>query len=420
MSTHTSALIPLETWAYSSPELAIQGKSIDIGLFAEALLYYDSVIVNPGNQGHFSLFLKWFIHQNCIEDLYALLEDGTIKIYDYSFSSTAIKKDGTYSLWNIQDSIQSQPNSFEQRFLYHPLIDAAIPKARHRQKLYRTLQGKVIEAKSEEFTNSIENAREDYKKPERNTLIIQAFVNELYRIKRLGKPPTIESSVIASSDNSKHHITWNIDFANLAIEAGPNLGFHSGLPLTAGAHSNRLIWSASKLDCDLYLPTPMSSLVGDKIFESAERISRSGDIISSLKEEVEFPDIRNLVNSGKMNLSEVIRIRRKSKKFRLWLQDESERDRNAIIAYHHEIAKESGFTRNTRKALNLFGILGGGAIGSALGTAMAGPLGGAAAGAAGSAFGYLLDVSSALGKDWKPVVFGNWLSDHIKESIHKQ
>ena len=51
---------------------------------------------------------------------------------------------------------------------------------------------------------------------------------------------------------------------------------------------------------------------------------------------------------------------------------ESDRDRDAIIAYHHEVAKESGIVKATRKALNLFGVIGGGALGGALGNVMSG------------------------------------------------
>ena len=104
-------------------------------------------------------------------------------------------------------------------------------------------------------------------------------------------------------------------------------------------------------------------------------------------------------------------LRKKAKKFRTWLQEESDRDRDAIIAYHNEVAKESGFTNVSRKALNLFGVLGGAAIGASVG----GPVGAVV----GSGAGYVLDIASKLGADWKPVVFGNWYRDRIEKVLKR-
>lgn len=417
MANHDSVLVPLETWAYSSPSLRSSGSIIDIGLFAEALIYYDCVIVNPTNQPQFANFLQWFINQNRLDDFYALLQEGSLKIYDYAFMTTVIEKEGSYSLWNIQDPIQAKENTFEQRFLYHQEIESLFPKARHRSKLYSALRDNVIEVKSEEFSNALENAREDYKDPRRNAVVVQSFVDELYKYKKLGHPPKVDAKVTPSLDGSKHNLTWNIDFNALSQLAGNDVNFHMGTPLTASAHSNRLIWSASNLESDLYLPSPMSALVGDKLYESTQKISRSGKIIEDLKVEVEFPDIRRLVNSGKMDLDNLLKIRKKAKKFRAWLQQESQRDRNAIIAYHNEVARESGIKTGARKAVSIFGILGGGAAGSAAGSLIAGPVGGALGGVAGGAVGYLADVTSKIGANWRPVVFGQWLRKRIEDVI---
>jgi len=417
VANHNSVLVPIETWAYSSPSLRSTGNLIDIGLFAEALIYYDCVIVNPTNQPQFSRFIQWFINQNRLDDFYALLQEGNLKIYDYSFMTTVIEKEGSYFLCNIQDQTQAKENTFEQRFLYHPEIGGLFLKQRHRRKLYRALRENVIEVKSEEFSNAIENAREDYKDPRRNSVVLQSFVDELYKYQKLGHPPKVDAKVTPSSDGSRHHITWNIDFNALSQLAGKEVNFHKGTPLTASAHSNRLIWSAANLESDLFLPTPMSKLVGDKLYESTQRISKSGKIIEDLKVEVEFPDIRNLVNSGKMNLDDLLKIRKKAKKFRTWLQQESDRDRNAIIAYHNEVARESGIKTGARKAMNIFGILGGGAVGSVTGSLIAGPVGGGLGGVAGGAVAYLADITSKIGANWRPVVFGEWLRKRIEDVV---
>jgi hypothetical protein len=43
---HKSVLVPIEAWEYNSPYLKYIGKKADIGLFAEAFIYYDRVYVN--------------------------------------------------------------------------------------------------------------------------------------------------------------------------------------------------------------------------------------------------------------------------------------------------------------------------------------------------------------------------------------
>ncbi len=117
MLKHSKALVSLEAWAYNSPEIRYQGKSIDIGLLAEALIYYDQVLVNITSQDQFAEFLKWFITQGKYSDLLSLFEDETIKLYDYSFWSTAVRKedDDIYFIMNMQDLVQEKPNTFRTK-----------------------------------------------------------------------------------------------------------------------------------------------------------------------------------------------------------------------------------------------------------------------------------------------------------------
>ena len=117
----------------------------------------------------------------------------------------------------------------------------------------------------------------------------------------------------------------------------------------------------------------------------------------------------------------MLRIRKKAKRFRKWLQDEGDRDRNALFAYHFEVAKESGLVRTGRSVLKLFGVLGGPALGTAVASAVGqNPILGAIAGTlAGEGTKYLLDVGSKLGEDWKPVIFGNWYKDRIQRFLRE-
>ena len=164
MSDHSSALVPLESWSYNSPELRHGRRSVDIGLMAEALIYYDQVLLNITNQPQFAEFLNWFILQNKYSELLSLFKDEVIKLYDYSFATAALldASSGNYMIMNLQDPIQQKPNTFEQRFLYHPSLNNCFQSPKERTKLYKALRGKVIEIKAKEFGPSIENARLDY------------------------------------------------------------------------------------------------------------------------------------------------------------------------------------------------------------------------------------------------------------------
>lgn len=417
MSKHSKTLIPLESWSYHSPEIRHQGKSLDIGLLAEALIYYDKVLLQITNQLQFAEFLNWFILQGKYPELLSLLQDETIKLYDYSFFTSAIKDERTnsYIIMNVQDPVQEQPNTFERRFLYHESLNSCFKNHRERKKLYKVLRDKVIEVKAKDFSDSIDNARLDYLDPRRNALLVQSFLDDIYPSLNLGTPPV----VTAKTENlpNGNRITYNLNFDQLSKLLGRDLNFNQGTPLTAIAHCNRLIWSAAQEKCDLYLGNPMASLVGDKLYESHLRNTKTREIIGELNQEVEFPNIRELVNKGKLDWKEILRIRKEAKRFRNWLQTESERDRNAIIAYHNEVAKELGIVKFGRKSLRLFGILGIPMTEAYVNQTYPGVEPAIVAAGASVGLAFVLNVASKIGEDWKPVVFGNWAKDGIEKVL---
>jgi len=430
VSDHSTAFVPIEAWCYNSPSLLIGGRAIDVGLLAEALLYYDKVIVNVGNQLQFRELLVWFISQGKYGDFLSLIRDGELVIYDYSFISSAVLKEGEYSIWNMQDELSLQSDTFEQRYLRNPEVQACLEKSRDREKLYKALRGKVIEAKADQFSGAIENARIDLDNPERNALILQSFVDEVFAYRKLGTPPKVAVEITQKAAG-KHDIKWNINFDWLSETAGKPLNFSESTPLTANAHSNRILLTGATLGCDLYLGNPIGSLVGNKLYESSLNSAKSHSVIENLKEKVEFPDIRGLVNCDQLGLADILAIRKKSGKFREWLQIESERDRDAIIAYHNEVTKATGLKVAGAKVLNVFGMIAGGATGamaggitgSALGagTAEAASIGGAVGALANdSVKGFIDKISSKLDAEWKPIVFGKWVKTEIETILSKR
>lgn len=327
-------------------------------------------------------------------------------------------KDGKYVLLNIQDPLQAQPNSFEQRFLYHREIEAVMPKARRRVKLYRAFRDHVIEVKADEFGATIDNAMADHLDPGRSALVVQYLVDEVYRFRGLNDAPTVVAQIEHGAD--AHAVHLNVSLDEIGRIAGEKLNIYPGTPIQGTVLANRFIWSAASMKCDLFLPSPISMLVGDKLYEVEATALRTSGIVEQLQESVDFPDVHSLVNADRLSFADVLHIRKKAERFRRWLQDESGRDRDALIAYHHEVAKEAGLLRLGRRALKLFGVVGGAALGAQLGAMMKDHGTGAVAGAAtGSLAGYLLDVASRIRNEWRPVVFGNWMRERVAKLVSK-
>ncbi len=349
MNSHATALVPIETWCYNSPRLMARGIPVDLGLLCEALLYYDSVFLHVTTQPQFAALLVWATRSGHFDQFLELVSSGAITMYDYSFHTAPIQKDGTYVLMNIQDPIQASYGTFPRRFLYHRDVEDAVPNVRRRKRMYAAFAGRVIEVKADDFGPAIENARLDNNDHRRNAIVVQAFVDELYKFQSLGRPPEVSASITTNQNDGRTNITWNINFQELARLAGPKLGFHLATPLTGGAVCNRLLWSAAERGCDLFLGAPMACLVGDKLYETVRTPARVGEIVVGLKQRVEFPDVRTLVHDGVLNLGDILEMRAKAGRFRTWLQSSADRDSDAMIAYHHEVAKESKLLGQTRK-----------------------------------------------------------------------
>lgn len=415
MSDHSRAIVPIETWAFNAPELCARGITVDIGHFAESLIYYDQVILNVANQPQFAQVLSWFACQNHFDTMLSLVAEGTFQVYEYSFVTTPVfdSARSEYILMHLQDKEQQKNDSFESRYLYHKDVEKVVSKTSDRRKLYQTFRGKVIEVKASQFSRTIEESRRDFADARRHALNVQAFIDELYEYRNLGRPPRVEASVNVNTDGS-HTVTYNIDFKLLSGLAGPAINWGDHSPLAGSTQSCRFLQSASELECDLYLARPISTLVGDKLYESIRAVNRPGEIIETLKYMVEFPDVRALVNEGRLGVEDILYLRSKAMRFRRWLQDESDRDRDALFAYHHEVAKDAGFRAAGRKMLNMFGFIGAPVVGAILGSE-AGQIGAVVGTAIGGGLSWLADIGSKVGEPWRPIVFGNWYRERITE-----
>jgi hypothetical protein len=434
MSDHSLAFVPLGTGYVQSTDLFARGRPVDTGLLAEALIYYDRLMISVENPHQFSSLVSYLIQQGLtVANINALFRDGVFGVYDFAFHTNPyvdFQPDGIkiHGLYNLQDQTMLKPNSFVERYVeFEPLIKVFDNRANYNE-FTAALEGRVIEVKADEIgASAIENAYQDFLSPERNSLMTQQLVNEIYRIKKLGKPPKIQAYV-QNLGQGEYKVTWNVRLNRLpAVEVEANIIGADTLPLSTAAQANKYLWAAQRLNCDLYLERPVSALVGDKLFEAGETAVKqkikSQNIIEELQLKVEFPDLRSYVNLDKIDFGRVLEIRRKATKFRQWLQSESERDREAIWAYHREVARASGFANVARHTLKLFGAVGGAAIGASVGASLGtdtalGAVKGAAVGAGvGEGVAYLSELAASVGNKWSPVVFGEWYSTRIAKLL---
>lgn len=114
MNDHQTALVPLWAWCFSAPDLADRGQRTDVGLLADALLYYDRVaLVVPDFAG----LLAWLTEHAVLSDFFALVREGTILIYDYAFftaASYAGQGESAFSVLNFQDPVMERQGTFEE------------------------------------------------------------------------------------------------------------------------------------------------------------------------------------------------------------------------------------------------------------------------------------------------------------------
>lgn len=461
MSNHKLALVPIASGHFQSPELLAAGRKADTGIFAEALVYYDSVYVHVDNPEQFADFISLLIQQGLsLESLNELIEEGSLGFYatvtmhpfmGYGLGPRTIVS----SFHSIQEKAMLEPNYFTKRFLEFEglqgrLHDLSGFDRKTFDKFRQLAEKNAIAFSSEDIGDDIvDSAYEDFLNPVRCKHITKSIFEEYYRARNLGEVPDFDvkiremgndnyveiannphSAVIGRHLSNGGYTAYEVDFSistnNLkSLETGNPIIAFPTLPLSCAGVSNLYIKSAGKLKCDLFLPKPMSNIIGDKLYEIddlgiSRKHTRVKNVIENLEAKVEFPDLRNLVNASEINFNKVLEIRKNAKPFREWLQTEAERDGDAIVAYHGEVARQSGFTNIDKKSLQLFGVLALLSIYTKIQFKEDVVTNEDIRTMGDRSPDFLFDYGARkLGDDWKPVCFGNWYKDEITRLLKR-
>jgi len=436
VTNHGLALVPLGVGYHQSPDVLARGRSVDTGLLAESLIYYDRVLITVDNPVRFCDLISLLVQQGLPNsDVIALFRDGTLQVLNFAFTTNPyveFRESGLHihGLYNIQDQQMLKVNSFVERFLGFEPLKSCFTNSAQYDDFCHALEGRVVEVKADDIgAAAIDNAWHDFLNPHRNELMAQQLVNEIYKLKGLGKAPKVRVK-INPKDDGTHEVHWNIPMDQLpALDVEVRIRAAATLPLSIASEANKYLWASDRQKCDLYLTSPVSVAIGDKLFEGSSigmnPTTRIRDVIESLEARVEFPNLRKYINEDRIDFDRIFEIRRKGKKFRDWLQTEAERDRDAIIAYHNEVAKESGFVGVGRRALKLFGFVSGSVLGAAIDhdtgvAAVGGVAGHVVQKGVEKGVNYLFKLGADLGADWKPVCFGKWYKGRIEQLLDRE
>src|SRR5688500_14340305 len=119
MSNHKIALVPLATSQQQTPELFYKGRKTDTGLFAESLVYYDTLYVHFDNGEQFASFISLLIQQGLsYERLIELVEEGTLKFFKTISAHPVMTRD--YLTNEIRHDIITEFVAIEEEAIKNP------------------------------------------------------------------------------------------------------------------------------------------------------------------------------------------------------------------------------------------------------------------------------------------------------------
>lgn len=403
--------VPVESHPYASPEMRLAGQRTDIGLLAEALVLFEQVDLNLTNAGNLADILQSFLATfGSISPLLDLITGGYIRVHYFDFMAVPVEKDGKYTYWNIQDSDaqKSHKDSFRQKILQHEAIDAILPKARHRQRLYDVVAETAIIDGSENYGSAIEAARESSKFSADIEYALNALKDSLPAEQRKLFPDRIE--VRAEHDPkaqvTKH--TYNFNLEALRPFLKPlNFGMH--IPGLGLVQTHRILAATQRHNYDTYLPKPLSDIVIAKMDSFANGTRKFAKTRVDLTLQAAFPDIRGSFNTKAMSWKDILAIRKKASRFQEWFSAYGGNPEIALASYGEEYRASTGLKGYKEKLFSIATYIAV-ATGAGIGAAISGPTGAMLGSVAGGASTLVQDLFKAADEDgWTPRFFGNWV-----------
>jgi len=412
-----SVLVPLYTWFGNAPDMMRKGKKIDIGAFAESLVYYDKVFVNIENKAQLYALLDWFKQSDSPDAIVTLMNQGELFFYYYDFVSAPVHlvEADAYKFVNIQSEKHSRLDLFK-RYVVGGDIDTYYSTKGKRKAFFRALEDGVITVEARTFGKAINNAKQFVLEPGNYKCILE---NLLSSLKQAGFPVPVPEITVCKErvGPSEVRLHTNIDFDSISQQIGKKYQFGKHTPLAIASTTNRLLWSSAILGSDIYISSPTYDLLCDKVDEVISHFRDTKRNLKRLSVQVDFPNIREEVNRDLITANDVLRIRGISSDFRSWLHTQVDLDRDIIASYYNDIIERSGLRPCTRKLLRIAllttvttsGAVAGSVIGGDIGATIGTGISSSAAGA------FLSDLFERLKTGWSPKIFGDSVREIVRE-----
>ncbi len=179
MSSHAAAFVPIEAWTYSSPEQRERGRSVDIGLLAESLLYYDQIVIDLNEGAHLAELVNWFAQHDQLATLLSMMDDRTLRFHGYKYFFIPFK---SRSEGVVTSSVMTgiTPECFP---IAHAFSDEFASRFNYDYFLNRfrsLLRDRFILSTASDFPSCLDDARRDIEDQPRCEIVFQAFIDKLY------------------------------------------------------------------------------------------------------------------------------------------------------------------------------------------------------------------------------------------------
>lgn len=403
--------VPLNCWAFQSPDEDEAGHKANLGALAEALLYYERVWLELSSPEQLAWLISRLAASGSLSDFCSAVSDGEVSFFVRNFFLLpATGRGGTTRLWYVSDP-RNDDHYFSRDVLRSEVVREAFPAPRVFREFARAAESSVVLAGSVAFQGAIDAAHLSLQDPRRVQQLGQHLADWHFRRKFGREAPLLKCGLVRTSP-AAYNLEWSPSIESLESALGYELtGLRRHLPMSAMGEVHHLARTASILDSDIWGPPVMGGAVNDWLTEVSDPVSGSASTLE-VRRVLGLPDIARSVNSGQIPLATVLRWRTRSQKFRTWLQTIDPADVDELAAAIDDGAANLPATKAQRVAVDYalhsaaaaatYGIVETLAPGAGIGA-------GVLAAVASKSFGDAGVLTGRLVAGWSPTVFSRWL-----------
>jgi hypothetical protein len=376
------------------------GKPMDLGVLAEALIFYDEVRLIANRS-----ILQALLTTATPEVLLELLEGGFLSLA-YEADDVAIQTEKTGTPYEVHEPIYYSMPHTELPELLPKLLESIYGKRGKARRVANRLAKKIeIIRHSNSLTDEARQELSDLR-------YVRASVEALMR----NYVPEYQGPIefLVHREGPKLIVSTNIRFDEA------NCIYHQRIPATHSSLTPAYLLAhllsvkadlhfAARFNSEIAIDDVNALIIRHHFGQLFQRLQPSHEAIASFQEFV-FDDSRALaeaVRSGAHHLRELLPILPKAERFKKWLQTESAKQ-DVVRAYFREALERTWVEKLPAKSVRWFLFT---AVGAGLDALGAGGLGTAAGIGLGAVDTFVLD---RILQGWKPNQF---VDDHLRKLV---